>query len=165
MKEAKFKAVKCDRESVTKGVTTFTWVFKEEGRNATREFITGNDHKLNIDRLYSLEELEQIFDPKRKKPKIEKIDCSTEVKRTYLTNAEAFSWGEFLHSDFRKLLKQREARGKLNAGMVDFVPWTIAMKDITKEDMKLWKFLYFEHGIRNFNNIAPILEVWNYDLR
>ena len=58
-------------------------------------------------------------------------------ERTYLTNAEAFSWGEFLHSDFRKLLKQREAREKLAEGMVDFIPWTIAVRAITKEDMKL----------------------------
>ena len=85
--------------------------------------------------------------------------------RTYLTNAEAFSWGEFLQSDFRKLLKQREARAKLAENMVDFMPWTIAMRNVTKEDMKLWKLLYFEHGIRNFNNIAPILEVWTYDKR
>ena len=82
--------------------------------------------------------------------------------RTYLTNAEAFSWGEFLHSDFRKLLKQREARAKLAENMVDFMPWTIAMRNVTKEDMKLWKLLYHEHGIRNFNNIAPILAVWTY---
>lgn len=82
------------------------------------------------------------------------------IERSYLTHAEAMSWGEFLHSDIRKLMKQREAQQKLDSGMVDFIPWTQAMKTVNKEDMKVWKSLYYEYGVRNFNNVTPILSIW-----
>lgn len=79
--------------------------------------------------------------------------------RTYLTKAEAMSWGEFLHSDTRRMMKQRDAEAKLKAGIIGFTPWTQAMRQITKEDMKVWREMY-ERGVRDFNKIeeppAPV---------
>lgn len=163
MKEAKYKAIKCEHESVAKGHDVYKWQFRETDRNVFFNAETTEKRNFDVDRLYTLIELEKAFGKQSKEQPCETIPTATaEKQRSYLTNAEAFSWGEFLHSDFRKLLKQREARAKLDEQMVDFTPWTIAMRNVTKEDMKLWKLLYHEHGIRNFNNIAPILEVWTY---
>lgn len=162
MNEVKYKPVECVR--VSKGIDNdvHEWKFKEDGRANFYNGTASVDLALDIDRYYTKTELDTIFNDKRSADPLCFIPDVQESKRTYLTNAEAFSWGEFLHSDFRKLLKQREARAKLAAGMQDFTPWTFAMKNVTKEDMKLWKYLYFDKGIRNFNNIAPILEVWTY---
>lgn len=76
------------------------------------------------------------------------------AKRSYITNAEAMSWGEFLHSDTRRMMKQQEARAKFDAKIVDFTPWTQAMRQITKEDFKTWRKLY-DSGVRDFNVIKP----------
>lgn len=74
------------------------------------------------------------------------------AKRSYLTVAEAMSWGEFLHSDRRRQIKQLEARKKFDAKITDFTPWTQAMRQITKQDFKNWRELY-ESGVRDFNII------------
>lgn len=171
MKEAKYKAIKCEHESVVPGEIKYKWQFRQTDKNIFFDAETTEDRKFDVDRLYTLPELEKAFGIISEKHPCQldnvpiQVEASSPVQekqRSYLTNAEAFSWGEFLQSDFRKLLKQREARAKLAEGMVDFVPWTFTFRNVTKDDMKLWKLLYFEHGIRNFNNIAPILEVWTY---
>lgn len=81
-------------------------------------------------------------------------------QRSYLTKAEALNFGEFLHSDFRRLLKQRESRFKAKENIICFIPWTISIRQVTKEDMNIWHLLYHEHGVRNFNDIEPILKIW-----
>jgi hypothetical protein len=74
------------------------------------------------------------------------------AKRTYLTKTEAMSWGEFLHSDLRRLIKRQEAMKKRDQGVEDFMPVVTAMRFVTKQDMKLWRQLYDE-GVREFNKI------------
>lgn len=81
-------------------------------------------------------------------------------ERSYLTKAEALNFGEFIQSDFRRLLKQREARFKAKQGIICFTPWTISIRQVTKEDMKLWQTFYHDHGVRNWNDIEPILTIW-----
>lgn len=81
-------------------------------------------------------------------------------RKTYLTHAEAFNWGVYLHSDFRRLLKQREAKAKQDAGLIDFIPWTQSLRLVTKEDFQTWKLLH-ANGVEDFNDIAKCLLIVN----
>lgn len=80
-------------------------------------------------------------------------------KRSYLTTEEALSFGSFLHSDLRRYIKQEESKAKIENNIKDFIPWTQAIRIVTKEDLNTWKKLYREHGIRNFNDIKYLIEL------
>ncbi len=60
-------------------------------------------------------------------------------KRTYKTNADLMSFGRYLVSDQRRLKLQRECRAKLKAGTINPIPWSIAERIVTKQDVKDWE--------------------------
>ena len=62
-------------------------------------------------------------------------------KRTYLTNAETLEFAEWLLSDERRLKLQKECQAKLDAGMINPIPWSILVRQVTKEDLNEWKKL------------------------
>lgn len=49
------------------------------------------------------------------------------------------SFGEFLHSDTRRAIKQREAREAMEAGVVNFKPAALMERIVTEEDFNTWK--------------------------
>jgi len=67
-------------------------------------------------------------------------------KRTYFTKADLQDYGRYLHSDERRAKKQIEARAKLEAGVINFIPWSIAERIVTDDDLKDWL------EIKNRNN-------------
>jgi len=73
-------------------------------------------------------------------------------KKTFLTQTEALSFASFTHSDLRRLIKRKEAIRKKQEGIDDLMPVVIAMREITKQDLKIWRQLY-EEGVRDFNRL------------
>ncbi|GAG65204.1 unnamed protein product [marine sediment metagenome] len=60
-------------------------------------------------------------------------------KKSYYSKADLLSFGKFIVSDERRGQKQKEAREKLNAGIINFMSWSIAERIVTDEDFKKWK--------------------------
>jgi len=60
-------------------------------------------------------------------------------KTTYFTKKDMKSWGNYLHSDGRRLKKQKEAFQKQQQKIQQFIPWSIAERMVTDQDFEDWK--------------------------
>lgn len=61
------------------------------------------------------------------------------MARTYFTKAQMIDFAKFIVSDERRMKKQKECKQKLEAGMLDPIPWTILVRQVDEQDFVEWK--------------------------
>jgi hypothetical protein len=61
------------------------------------------------------------------------------AKKTYFTKADLIDFGKYIESDYRRGLKQKEARKSFEAGVINSLPWTTSIRFVCENDFLEWK--------------------------